>query len=107
MDHEGIVFLKDIAVVRQVFVEASVKYFHVWSFPTTSWQTHSLEDAVYVATSRQNHTLLLRVASAQRCPLFELKLLNASSQCSNYGPPIQSTAPEISEKAKGKRRADD
>ncbi|KAJ8474049.1 hypothetical protein ONZ51_g7478 [Trametes cubensis] len=107
MDHEGIVFLKDIAVVRRVFVEASVKYFHLWSFMTTSWQSHSLGDAIYVSTERQHHTLLLRVASAQRCPLFEVKLLNASSECSSYGPPIQTSAPAISEKAKGKRRADD
>ena len=107
MNYEGAVFLKSLPVVRQVFDRAGVEYFDHWHFRTTSWHSRALDDAFFVSTERQNHTLLVRVPSAQRCPLFEVMLMNASSDCAHYGPMVQSSVPRLSEKAKGKCRAYD
>ncbi|KAJ2976420.1 hypothetical protein NUW54_g11568 [Trametes sanguinea] len=105
VDGEGFITLGKLAVARQVFQDAGVDFFHVWSFRHTCWERHTLESLVHISTERCNHTVLVRMTTVQRCPLFELKLLEASSELSYFGPTRNTMFPPQTPKGKGKARA--
>ncbi|KAI9069867.1 hypothetical protein FKP32DRAFT_1671022 [Trametes sanguinea] len=85
IDGEGFVTLGRLPAAKQVFQDAGVDYFHLWNFRQTSWERLTLKSLIHISTERGYHTLLLRMTTVQRCPLFEVKLLEASSESSHYG----------------------
>ncbi|KAI9070336.1 hypothetical protein FKP32DRAFT_1670419 [Trametes sanguinea] len=105
VDGEGFITLGKLAVARQVFQDAGVNFFHLWSFRQTSWERHTLESLIYISPERCIHTLLVRMTTVQRCPLFELKLLEASAELSYFGPTGNPTLSPKTPKGKGKARA--
>ncbi|KAJ3004620.1 hypothetical protein NUW54_g4727 [Trametes sanguinea] len=107
IDGEGFVTLGQLTAAKEVFQHAGVDFFHLWDFHQTSWERHTLKSLIHISTERGYHTLLLRVTTVRRCPLFEVKLLEASSECSHYGQARPSLRPAISPKGKGKQRAQD
>ncbi|OSC96214.1 hypothetical protein PYCCODRAFT_1472803 [Trametes coccinea BRFM310] len=107
VDEEGTITLRQFPAVEQVFQTAGVDYFHLWSFRQTSWERRTLKDPIHISAEPYNHTLLVRMTSVRRCPLFEAKLVEASSECSYFGRARRTSVPPMSSKAKGKQRAQD
>ncbi|KAI9061271.1 hypothetical protein FKP32DRAFT_1678287 [Trametes sanguinea] len=107
IDGEGFVTLSQLPAARQVFQDAGVDYFHLWNFRQTSWERHTMKSLIHISTERGYHTLLLRMTTVQLCPLFEVKLLEASSECSHYGHTRSSLRSPATPKGKGKQRAQD
>ncbi|KAJ3018403.1 hypothetical protein NUW54_g345 [Trametes sanguinea] len=107
IDGEGFVTLGQFPAAKQVFQDAGVDYFHLWNFRQTSWERHTLKSLLHISTERGYHTLLVRMTAVKRCPLFEVKLLEASSECSHFGHTRSSLRPAVTPKGKGKQRAHD
>lgn len=105
----GDIYLRDYFIVRRVLDRARAEYFERWDFATTGWSHHTLDGPIHVSNMPGYHTVLLRMVGVRRCPLFALKLLDATSPNSRFGPtlPTPPSAPPLSAKALGKQRARD